>query len=1222
MLTAAAMLEVSGIDLDWRSFDAPYGRRRVPLPTYPFQRSRFWPEPVDLHRSAPGVASASPFLGSRIASPLEAEQYQARLRATDPLLADHRIHGDTIVPAVAYLEAALSSATGVECRDVTIPAPLILGEGGAVLQTVIEREHDGQTFRTFAAAEPKWRLHCSGTLQPAALPGDGAIALPRRAADLDGDALYAELLGKGFEYGPSFRGITALWRGDSELTARLDEAAPLLGVLDAPLQLAVLAATTGNATAVPFSIERVRLHRRDTGPGLRCAVRRRDGMFDARISDDRGPVAAFDGIVVKELARGSDELLYAIEWEPAAPAPAARSCEGTWLILGGAFAHELARVVGERGGRSLVTADAIEIEAALATMDVRAIVHAASLEARAQDESLDLALTAMRASGDARTPRLAFVTRGAQPLAGTTVDVAQSPLLGVARVAANELPDLRPRLIDLDPLGTRGEAALVVDEIASMGDEQQPEIAWRGGARFVPRLRRARTAAAAAVDAPRSLEIPSRGLLENLTFVPRTRRAPAADEVEIEIAASGLNFRDVLNALGRYPGDPGPLGLECAGRVVAAGADVRGLAAGDLVFGFAHGSIATHCTAPAALFARVPHNVTAIEAATVPVTFLTAEYGLAELAKLKAGERVLIHAGAGGVGMAAIQIAKNAGAEVFATASRGKWRVLEALGVQHILDSRSLSFADEVLARTNGEGVDVVLNSLSGEFIARSLGVLRSGGRFLEIGKSGVWTSEQVREAHPHVEYHLYDIAALADAEPSRIGALLARVAERFEAGELQPLSHRVLTFDEAVDAFRLMAQGRHIGKVVLVPRRAGAMTVRDDATYLITGGLGSIGLRAAEWLVERGARHLVLTGRTATTNERVEQLQTRADVRVLRADVSRREDVETLMQTIDAHMPPLRGVLHTAGVLDDGVLVQQTMERFACVMAPKVDGSWNLHEATKKRELHFFVLFSSMASMLGSAGQGNYAAANAYEDALAHYRRALGLAATSINWGPWAEGGMATALGSRDQQRWASQGIGQLAGGEAFDALERALQLDRAQLGILRVDWKRWSASSAAGQPLVSDLVRGATVAAPAPRRATTSIADRLHAAAEEERLDLLRDFTAGEVAASLGFARDHRLDVQRPLMELGVDSLVAVELRNALVKATGCALPATLTFQFPTIGAIAAHLFDALGFAKRRVEPEAAVQGAALDIDALDEDELARLLAEELESLKGSAS
>src|SRR3954454_2187182 len=1230
ILTAAAMLEVNGIDLDWAAFDAPYDRCRVPLPTYPFQRSRFWPEPVEQHRNTSGPASTSPFLGRRIASPLDAEQYEARLRATDPLLGDHRVNGDVIVPAVAYLEAALSITPGMECRDVSIPAPLVLGDREAVLQTVIEPERDRRTFRIFAAAESKWRLHCCGMLQRIAdgngADGHDAFAVPEHAADLVGDAFYAELLDKGFDYGPSFRGITAVWRSGNELTARLGDAATLLGILDASLQLAVFAATSGTAAiAVPFTIERVRLYRRETGSGLRCVVRRRDGMFDARIRDDRGIVAELDGIVVKELARASDELLYAIEWEPLALPSVARRMHGTWLIIGGGvFAQELARVIGERGGRSLTATAAIDIEAALATSEVRGIVHAASLDGTSRYESLDLALNAIRASGEARAERLTFVTRGAQPVSGAPVDPAQSPILGLARVAANELPDLRPRLIDLDPLGMRDEAALLLDEIAS--DEKEPEIAWRGGARFVPRLRRVRAAALSAIAEPRALEIPSRGLLEHLTFVPHTRRAPEADEVEVEIAASGLNFRDVLNALGRYPGEPGPLGLECAGRVVATGTNVTTLSVGDDVFGFSHGSIATHRTAPAALFVRVPRNLTAIEAATVPVTFLTAEYGLLELAKLKAGERVLIHAGAGGVGMAAIQIAKRAGAEVFATASRGKWRVLQATGVEHILDSRSLSFADDVMRRTNGEGVDVVLNSLSGEFIPRSLRVLRAGGRFLEIGKSGVWTSEQVRELDPSLEYHLYDMAALADAEPARIGALRARIAARFEAGELEPLPHRVLAFDEADDAFRLKAQQRHRGKILLVPHRGGGMSVRDDATYLSTGGLGSIGLRAAEWLIDRGARHLVLTGRTATANETVERLAARAEVRVVRADVSQRDDVAILMQEIDSTMPPLRGVLHTAGVLDDGVLVQQTMERFARVMAPKVDGSWNLHEATRKRDLDFFVLFSSMASMLGSAGQGNYAAANAYEDALAHYRRALGLPATSVNWGPWAEGGMATALTSRDQQRWASQGIGQLAGHEGFEALERALQLDRAQLGIMRVDWRRWSASSAAEQPLVAELVRDARPTT-APRAESRARLTALVASAQPKDVARMILQHVQELAAKvLGVPTAAHIDPARPLNEIGLDSLMAVELRNAIAASAGRSLPATLVFDYPTADAIARFLghevFSAVP--AQAAVPQAQIDDAAnqliasvislseMEIEALIDDELSKLSLE----------
>ncbi|HYC91016.1 MAG TPA: beta-ketoacyl reductase, partial [Thermoanaerobaculia bacterium] len=340
-------------------------------------------------------------------------------------------------------------------------------------------------------------------------------------------------------------------------------------------------------------------------------------------------------------------------------------------------------------------------------------------------------------------------------------------------------------------------------------------------------------------------------------------------------------------------------------------------------------------------------------------------------------------------------------------------------------------------------------------------------------------------------------------------------------------------------------------------------------------------------------------------------------------ADVSRREDVETLMQTIDAHMPPLRGVLHTAGVLDDGVLVQQTMERFARVMAPKVDGSWNLHEATKKRELDFFVLFSSMASMLGSAGQGNYAAANAYEDALAHYRRALGLAATSINWGPWAEGGMATALNSRDQQRWASQGIGQLAGSEGLDALERALQLDRAQLGILRIDWKRWSASSAAEQPLVAELVRDARPAA-APRAESRAKLTALVAGAQPKDVPrVILQHVQEQAAKVLGVPSAAHIDPARPLNELGLDSLMAVELRNAIAASAGRSLPATLVFDYPTADAIARFLgSEVFESAPAAVPaPQAQIDAAAdqliASVASLSDAELEALIADELSKL-----
>src|SRR4051794_1712839 len=1217
ILTSLAELYVAGVAVDWRAFDAPYARTAIAIPTYAFDRHRHW---IDAKRVAAQSGDRA-LVGRRLRSPLfDATAFECDLSlARHPFIGDHRLHGTAILPGACVvamlLEAGRQSGGAVPAiRDWALARPVVVRDDAELPLQIIVRDGEAEVV---SFTDGTWVRHATASL------GHETIATPATAdrdAAIHGlvpeavETFFDRYASSGLALGDSFRWIESLWRGEGIAVCTLRDrhsgdantGTPLdPGAIDAAFQLlgaAMPAAALESDAYLPFALESFHIINDSAPRWCRAVLRsaRSEGHYAGDVTlhaDDGSVVATASGLTAKRAPRtvaasAAADLIYAVEWRAveAIPEPRPSKRIATVDALGALDAIPV--------DCSDVVVTAPQIEVALATLK--------------------------RVAAMATPPRLWIVTEGAAAIGeGELPSPAQAMLLGFARVVDTENPELRATVIDLDPMAEADtKPKQIANELASV--HAAPVVVYRRNVRRVARLIRGAAAPASPASGRRVLEVRERGVLESLAAVPAVERAPEANEVEIEVVASGLNFRDVLGALGMYPGGPLPLGFECAGIVRSIGANVTRFGVGDRVIAAnVAGSFASSVCVREELVAPMPRNLTAVEAATVPVTFLTAEYGLLELAKLKAGERVLIHAGAGGVGMAAIQIAKRAGAEVFGTASRGKWRVLEAMGVEHIVDSRSLSFADDVMKRTNGEGVDVVLNSLSGEFIPKSLRVLRAGGRFLEIGKSGVWTSEQVRELDPSLEYHLYDMAALADAEPARIGALLARIAARFEAGELDPLPYRVLPFDEAVDAFRLMAQGRHVGKIVLVPHRAGAMSVRDDATYLITGGLGSIGLRAAEWLLDHGARHLVLTSRTATANETVERLRTRAEVRVVRTDVSQRDDVAILMQEIDSTMPPLRGVLHTAGVLDDGVLVQQTMERFARVMAPKVDGSWNLHEATRKRELDFFVLFSSMASMLGSAGQGNYAAANAYEDALAHYRRALGLPATSINWGPWAEGGMATALGSRDQQRWASQGIGQLAGDEGFEALERALQLDRAQLGIVRVDWRRWSASSAAEQPLVAELVRDARPTT-APRAESRARLTALIAGAQPK--DVARTILqhVQELAAKvLGVPTAAHIDPARPLNEIGLDSLMAVELRNAIAVSAGRSLPATLVFDYPTADAIArflGHEVFAAAPAQAAV-PQAQIDDAANQLIAsvisLSETEIEALIDDELSKL-----
>ncbi|MGE3806859.1 MAG: SDR family NAD(P)-dependent oxidoreductase, partial [Gemmataceae bacterium] len=606
-------------------------------------------------------------------------------------------------------------------------------------------------------------------------------------------------------------------------------------------------------------------------------------------------------------------------------------------------------------------------------------------------------------------PRLLVATNGTQAVvpADRVDGLTQAPLWGLARVVANEHPELKCTCIDLEGNVSPDRASeQLFFELT--GPDAAAQIAYRDGQRLVAHL----TESAETLAIPPGhfrLEVAERGDLDSLCLGPFEPQEPEPGQISVAVHAAGLNFRDVLNVLGMYPGEVGPPGHEFAGRITAAGAGTR-LEFGTEVVGFGTSCIADTVNVVEDLVGIKPRRLSMEQAAGVPTVFVTAALALEELARLQEGERILIHAAAGGVGLAAIQLAQQVGAEVFATASQAKHAALLASGVHHVSNSRSTDFVEDVLRRTDGRGVDVVLNSLSGEFIPASLRVLAPGGRFVEIGKRGIWNAAQVAAQRPDVTYHVLALDERIAADPVCIGALLREILQRFDAGQLQPVVRAVHPLTEAASAFRIMQQARHTGKIVLrVPRELPKL-LRQDSSYLITGGLGGLGLATAQRLIERGARHLVLLGRNPPSESAHEVIagleHAGAEVLVLQADVSVAADVAAALEQIARRLPPLHGVIHAAGVLDDGVLLNQTSERFARVLAAKVEGAWNLHRLTMDLPLDFFVLYSSMAALLGPAGQGNHAAANAFLDALAHHRRARGLPAQSINWGAWGEVG------------------------------------------------------------------------------------------------------------------------------------------------------------------------------------------------------------------------
>jgi len=644
------------------------------------------------------------------------------------------------------------------------------------------------------------------------------------------------------------------------------------------------------------------------------------------------------------------------------------------------------------------------------------------------------------------------------------------------------------------------------------------------------------------------------------------------------VHASGLNFRDVLNALDLYPGDPGLLGGECAGKITTLGEGVEGFEIGDPVIAIVPGSFSQYVTINAAMVAPKPEKLSFEEAATIPVVFLTAYYTLHHLAKISAGDRVLIHAATGGVGQAAIQLAQQAGAEVFGTCSPHKWAFLKSFGVELMMNSRTLDFAEQVMASTSGEGVDIVLNSLTGEgFIPKSLSVLRSGGRFLEIAKSGVWTPSQVAQFKPDIAYFLVDLAQICQQQPALIKSMLHELMLQFKAGQLKPLPRKVFPIVDAISAFRYMQQAKQIGKIVMTQptdTMDKSLLFRTDSTYLITGGLGSLGLLIAGWMVKQGAKHLVLVGRSGANPNVKSQLkaleQAGAEVIVAGADVSIATQIAQVLANIE--QPPLRGIIHAAGVLDDGVLSSQNQERFARVMAPKVQGAWNLHTLTQDKSLDFLVFFSSAASLLGSIAQANYAAANTFLDALAHYRRAQGLPGMSINWGAWSEIGMAAERKADEQMH--KKGLGSIAPQQGLQILELLFSQPATQVGVIPINRQQLLQQFPAERimlPFFSELTAQAPLPSTPASAKILQLLQQLKTAASKEEYRALLPLYLQEQVAVVFKLPINQIDKQKNLTQMGLDSLMAVELRNRLMNELNVTIPVVKFLENASIEGLA---------------------------------------------------
>jgi acyl transferase domain-containing protein/NADPH:quinone reductase-like Zn-dependent oxidoreductase/SAM-dependent methyltransferase/aryl carrier-like protein len=835
-------------------------------------------------------------------------------------------------------------------------------------------------------------------------------------------------------------------------------------------------------------------------------------------------------------------------------------------------------------------------------------------------------------------PRLSFVTNGAlaSPFSGP-LNPDHAALWGLIRVISNEHPSLGCRLIDLHADFSRDQAGVwLAEELLRPDDET--EVQLHNAMRYLNREHMASLADISAESSPKMdslqqafrLDFLPQGGLDSLHLRSIERIAPGPNQVEIRIHAAGLNFRDVLWAMGMLPeeavekGFSGPtIGMECAGEIVRAGAG-SGYSVGDRVIAFASSCFASHVTTDAGSVASISNSIDFEEAATIPITFLTAYYALEHLARLAPGETVLIHGAAGGVGLAAVQIAKLKGAVVIGTAgSPAKRGVLQMMGVDHVLNSRSLEFADEVMKLTGGVGVDVVLNSLAGEAITKGLQVLRPFGRFLEIGKRDLYANSRIglRPFRQNLSYFGIDADTLLIERPDLGRHIFRTVTSLFETGQLRPIPFQTTPISRAAEAFRAMQQSRHVGKLVitmkgelpnLLPVVRSKTSFRADATYLVTGGLGGFGLATAQWLVSEGARSIALMGRRGVVTDEARDgiafmEKAGALVRTFAADVSIAASVKDVVATIRKEMPPLCGVIHSAAVIEDAPALNVTPELLARVLEPKMTGAWNLHQATLEDNLDLFVLYSSSSVMVGNPGQSAYVAANLYLESLAQYRHALGLAALAVCWGAIKDAGFLTRHTAVADMLKNRSGLDATPASEALAELGRLLAASATRVCVGRFNFQRLGQmlSGARAPRFLPIIPQGLAQEA----QGSESLADLLKATVPDERRTLIIARIRDHAGRILGTGAS-QLEVDRSLAEMGLDSLMAVELAEALERDIAQPVSVMQMLSAGTISAIADLALKTLrlpdsatSFAEKQ-QPVAVTGGSLNSCNALPEE------------------
>lgn len=1074
---------------------------------------------------------------------------------------------------------------------------------------------------------------CGDPSEPAAY--DMAELWANHPTRLDGPELRAWFDERGIQYGPAFGGLTAAHSAEfgASVLAEVSLPGPIRSqqsaygihpaLLDACFQAVgahpELQADPSGIMMLPLGVRRLRAY----GPArdarycyvTTSAVTPAAVEVDIDVLDDDGAVLlAVTGLRLgtglsptTQRERLLNERLLTVDWQRHEPPERGHHDAGRWLLISTSRAADttaatLAEALRVNEADVATTAweltddhadHALKLRNRLTAQAFSGVVVLTADEgddpsARTAEHGADWVTHLVRIARElteipGEPARLFVLTQQTQTVThGDVARLEYAGLRGMMRVLGVEQPALRATQIDIDD--TTG-ADLIAAQLLSGSDED--ETAWRDGEWYVARLNPSplnpedrHTRPVTHDTDGMQVRIRKPGHLESIELVAFDRTPPGPGQIEVAVAASNLNFADVLVAYGRYPSFEGrlpQLGADFAGEVTAVGLGVTNHQVGDRVAGLAaDGAWSTFVTCDANLAVTLPDDVPTRTAAAVPSAHATAWYSLHDLAGISARDKVLIHSATGGVGQAAVAIARAAGAEIFATAgSPGRRDLLRNMGIEHVYDSRSTEFADQIRNDTDGAGVDIVLNSLPGAAARAGLELLSFGGRFIEIGKRDIYgdTKMGLFPFRRNLTFYAVDLALLTLTDPDKVRVLLETVFRQMADGLLPMPETTHYPVTDAATAIRVMGAAEHTGKLVLdVPRAANTAAAvvppeatvpfRGDGAYVITGGLGGLGLFLAEKLAASGCGRIVLNGRSAPTPaaqrviDRIRNGGTEIEVSL--GDISVAATAERAVSAATATGLPLRGVLHAAAVVEDATLPSITDELVRRDWAPKAVGAWNLHTATAGQPLDWFCVFSSAAAMVGSPGQGAYAAANSWLDAFTRWRRSQGLPANSIAWGAWAEIGRGTGVAANTAMA--------IAPDEGAHAFETLLRHNRGYTGYAPVAGAPWLIEFAQRNKF-AEAFRNLGEA----QSSSSGFLKELRELPREEWGARLRRLISDQI--SLIMRRN--VDPDRPLAEYGLDSLGVLEVRTKIEAETGIRVGTT---DITTVRALAEHLGTAL--------------------------------------------